>query len=150
MQESAPDVDALRKIVGEVQRSFRPDGDDLQSAIIEATFLQWQRRQMFQTVARSLGARFYILDCAAPLARLRERITGRRRQTTDASEAILEVLERQMQIDDPLTDEEVTNAIEISETNIDELLQSGLAALGASRMMTQCSHEHARLTDGCR
>ena len=106
--------------------------------IIDATFLHWQRRQMFQTLARSLGARFYILDCAAPLARLRERITRRQRQATDPSEATLEVLERQIQMRDPLTDEEVTNAIEINATNLDELLHSGLAALGASRMMTEC------------
>ncbi len=105
--------------------------------IIDATFLHQQRRQMFQALSQSLGASFYILDCAAPLTQLRERITTRQQHATDPSEATLDVLERQLQMREPLTDEEAASAIAISPGNIDELLASKLADLGASRMMTE-------------
>ncbi len=92
---------------------------------------------MFQALSQSLGASFYILDCAAPLTQLRERITTRQQHATDPSEATLDVLERQLQMREPLTDEEAASAIAISPGNIDELLASKLADLGASRMMTE-------------
>lgn len=65
-------------------------------AIVDATFLQRQQRQQFQVLAAELGVPFHILDCQAPEAVLRERVQARAEQGSDASEADLAVLERQL------------------------------------------------------
>ena len=56
------------------------------------------RRYMFKTaaaLARRCGARFAILDCRAPMSVLRSRVERRAQRADEASEATVEVLDRQ-------------------------------------------------------
>jgi aminoglycoside phosphotransferase family enzyme/predicted kinase len=68
-------------------------GDE--SIVVDAAFLRRDERARFRELARTHGARFMILHCTAPAAVLRERVAARRARADDASEAGLEVLERQ-------------------------------------------------------
>ncbi|HET7608868.1 MAG TPA: AAA family ATPase, partial [Gammaproteobacteria bacterium] len=73
-----------------------------QNALIDATFLRRDERLQFRQIAASNAARFAILDCTAPPDELRRRIRARARRGRDASEADLEVLERQLSTAEPL------------------------------------------------
>lgn len=75
-------------------------------AIVDAAFLQSDQRLRFQNLAGSLGVPFRILDCRAPEAVLRQRISERSRRGGDASEADLQVLERQLSKTEDLTGQE--------------------------------------------
>jgi uncharacterized protein len=79
------------------------------SAIVDATFLERAQRAAFAALAARHGAKFHVLECAAPLATLRARIAARLASGRDPSEATLEVLERQLAADQPLdADEQAT------------------------------------------
>ncbi|MEZ6109293.1 MAG: AAA family ATPase [Pirellulaceae bacterium] len=73
------------------------------SVIVDATFLRFEQRDTFRRWAAERGVDFGIVSCDAPLEELRARIMSRR---GDASEATLEVLDRQWETRQPLTDEE--------------------------------------------
>jgi uncharacterized protein len=73
-----------------------------QNALVDATFLRRAERLDFSQVAAVNGARFAILDCTAPPDELRRRIKARARKGRDASEADLDVLERQLVTAEPL------------------------------------------------
>lgn len=60
--------------------------------LVDAAFLRRAERDEFRTLATSLGVRFAILACEAPIDELRRRLTAR---TGDASEATVAVLEQQ-------------------------------------------------------
>ena len=69
--------------------------------IIDATFLQEaQRREMLQTGSATTPCARIIINCEAPEAVLRERITTRK---NDPSEANLQVLEQQIGVVEPIT-----------------------------------------------
>ncbi len=72
------------------------------NAIVDATFLRRAERWEFRQVAAFNGARFAILDCAAPAEELRRRIAARDSAGRDASEATLAVLEQQLEAHEPL------------------------------------------------
>jgi uncharacterized protein len=79
------------------------------SVIVDAAFLQaWQRRS-FAALAGRLGIPFAILDIEVPLATLRRRLVRREARASDASEANLDVLERQLATRDPLTEDELAS-----------------------------------------
>ena len=99
--------------------------------IVDATFLHRAERQAFRDLARAEGARFLILACEAPAAVLRERILGRLRTGSDASEATLEVLERQIAGREPLDAGELADAIVCDAT--DALRREAALAEFASR-----------------
>jgi aminoglycoside phosphotransferase family enzyme/predicted kinase len=84
-------------------RTILQGGD---SVIVDATFLQRQQRDSFRELAESLGVSFAMLDFTADTATLRERITERLAAGSDASDADLGVLERQIQTDQPLGEDE--------------------------------------------
>ncbi|WP_374669401.1 AAA family ATPase [Ramlibacter sp.] len=71
--------------------------------VLDAAYLRRDERDAARALARVLGVPFAILDCAAPMAVLRDRIAARR---GDASEANLEVLERLATVAEPLTADE--------------------------------------------
>jgi predicted kinase len=81
--------------------------------IADATFLRRAERAAFRQVAAANGARFAILDCRAPPAELRRRITQREHAGRDASEATLAVLEWQIASDDPFEASERNEAVRI-------------------------------------
>jgi len=81
--------------------------------IVDATFLRARERDAFREAARSRGVPFTILHCRAEPALLRERVAGRHAGRSDASDADLAVLERQLAGHEPLRDDERGVAIEV-------------------------------------
>jgi uncharacterized protein len=79
--------------------------------IIDATFLKRADRDQFRRLADSLGVAFVILDFPAGEAVCRERIRKRMRDKNDASEATEQVLDRQLRLREPLSDEEKRLAV---------------------------------------
>lgn len=75
------------------------------SVIVDATFLDQNRRDSFRKLALELEKPFLILDFQASPGILRERIHTRMMQK-DASEATLEILDRQITQQQPLSDED--------------------------------------------
>jgi hypothetical protein len=69
---------------------------------------------MFATLAQLAEVPFLILDFDAPADVLRARVTERVAAGRDASEAGLEVLERQLQRREPLDDDELARTISIA------------------------------------
>ena len=100
------------------------------AVIVDATFLRRAERRAFRDLARGADARFRILAFEAPLAVLRERIVARERAAADASEATLEVLERQIAAREPLGPEELGDAV-ICDTSDAGQAAGALAALAA-------------------
>lgn len=81
--------------------------------IVDAAFLRSAERRSFQVLAAELGLPFAILDCRAAEAVLRRRVAERGAAGTDASEASLEVLARQLAVHEPLEADERALAIEV-------------------------------------
>ncbi|AAZ97411.1 conserved hypothetical protein [Thiobacillus denitrificans ATCC 25259] len=80
--------------------------------VVDATFgARWQR-DLLRTVAESRGVAFRILDFKLPPAVLRERVEARARALTDASEADLGVLARQLESAEPLAADEQALAVD--------------------------------------
>jgi aminoglycoside phosphotransferase family enzyme/predicted kinase len=73
------------------------------SVIIDATFLQQEQRERVRYLAMRQNAPLLVLDCRAPIERLRERIKSRIGLGNDPSEADIAVLERQITEAEPLT-----------------------------------------------
>jgi aminoglycoside phosphotransferase family enzyme/predicted kinase len=65
------------------------------SCVVDAAFLRRADRAAFQALAVDAGAGYFILAPQATAAQLRERIIGRLKKGSDASEATLAVLEGQ-------------------------------------------------------
>ena len=76
------------------------------SVIVDAAFLQRAERDHFCSLAQLAGAGFSILAPQATPEQLRERIESRRVVGTDASEATLDVLAKQMATLQPLAPDE--------------------------------------------
>jgi aminoglycoside phosphotransferase family enzyme/predicted kinase len=66
-----------------------------ESIVVDAAFLRHGERQQFLDLARRVEARFTIVHCRAPEAVLRQRVAARAAARNDASEAGLDVLQRQ-------------------------------------------------------
>ncbi|MCD6732620.1 MAG: AAA family ATPase [Burkholderiaceae bacterium] len=81
--------------------------------IVDATFLRARERDAFRDAARSRGVPFTILHCRAEPSLLRERVVARHAGRSDASDADLAVLERQLAGQEPLRDDERAVAIEV-------------------------------------
>jgi len=81
--------------------------------IVDAAFLRRGERRNFERLAAELGVRCSILDCRASDAVLRHRVAQRRAHGDDASEADLQVLDRQQAYHEPLDDGERARAIEV-------------------------------------
>lgn len=75
-------------------------------ALVDATFLQRAQRDAFRALAARLGVPFLILDFEAEESLLRARLQGRK-AGSDASEADLAVLARQLLTREPLAPDEL-------------------------------------------
>ncbi|WP_439590331.1 AAA family ATPase [Hydrogenophaga sp.] len=82
--------------------------------IVDAAFLQIDERRRFQALAAELQVPFTILDCQASPAALRHRVVARAASGMDASEAGVDVLERQIATRQPLEEDELACTIEVS------------------------------------
>ena len=78
------------------------------SVIVDAAFLKRAERDPFRRLAANNDIPFAILACAAPAAELRRRVAARQ---GDASEATLEVLEKQLDWIEPLAADELEFAL---------------------------------------
>lgn len=104
------------------------------SVLIDATFLRRAQREDFRALAEQLEVSFLILDFQTPEAVLRERVRARR-PGSDASEAGIEVLERQLAGDEPIGDDERGNVLVIdnaAEPDTDRLAARILARIVAA------------------
>lgn len=69
--------------------------------IVDAAFLQRAQRDSFRRLAKELQLPFTVLHCEAGEDTLRRRVAARHAAGNDASEATLDVLERQLQQHEP-------------------------------------------------
>lgn len=76
------------------------------AVLVDATFLRRAHRGDFIALARELGVPCRILAFDAPMALLRERVARRAATGGDASEATVEVLERQLAEREPFEADE--------------------------------------------
>ncbi|MCK9353882.1 MAG: AAA family ATPase [Gallionella sp.] len=83
------------------------------SVIVDAACLERWQRDLFRDLARRRGAGFRILDIRVEPAVLRERIARRTAQGTDASEADLRVLQRQLETVQALAPDEQESVVAI-------------------------------------
>lgn len=79
--------------------------------LVDATFLRRADRQAFADYAASNHIPFAILHCTAPAKTLRARIEARGRQDAEVSEADLDILERQLQTQEPLDTDELRHCV---------------------------------------
>lgn len=103
---TAATYDRLAMLSRYVVKSGRP-------AIVDAAFLKEEQRSRFALLAAELGIPFFIFDIHACEATMRNRIALRKQLDRDASDAGLEVLAHQLTDHEPLTDEEMRNAISV-------------------------------------
>ncbi len=82
--------------------------------IVDAAFLRRAERQAFRALAARLQVPFAILACRAGEAQLRRRVVARGARGGDASEANLDVLERQLAFHEPLDASERAVALEVA------------------------------------
>jgi aminoglycoside phosphotransferase family enzyme/predicted kinase len=85
------------------------------SAIVDATFLERKQRAMFASLAKEQSVRFEILDFQASYETLKARVKNRVAVENDPSDANLAVLERQIELDEPLDEIELRNSRAICE-----------------------------------
>jgi aminoglycoside phosphotransferase family enzyme/predicted kinase len=100
--------------------------------IVDAAFLRRDERHRFRALAARFGVEFLIVSCEAADAVLRERIALRAAQASDASEAEIPVLERQLALHHPLTSDEAAATI-CADTGTEAGLRQGVEAV-ASRL----------------
>lgn len=84
--------------------------------VVDAAFLRHEERDSFRHTARELGVPFAILHCHAPEDVLRERVQARAQRGDDASEADLDVLARQRQFAQPLSEAELPCTLTVDTT----------------------------------
>lgn len=90
------------------------------TVIVDATFINRDRRKLFSELAATQRATFRILHCTASEETLRERIRQRRHAGTDPSDADESVLANQLKRADPLSnDEELSSLVIDTERAID-------------------------------
>lgn len=103
------------------------------AVVVDATFLSRSWREAFREIAGDHGARFALVGCTAPLEVLRARVQRRSREGTDASEAGLAVLERQLAGVEPLGDDELPDAM-LVDTSAGGGLPAGVLGSLAQRL----------------
>ncbi|MDP2266296.1 MAG: AAA family ATPase, partial [Thiobacillus sp.] len=85
--------------------------------IVDATFSTRWQRDLLREQAQLHGVPFHILDFQVPVATLRERIVKRKLSGRDASEASLDVLQHQIDTEEPLSAEEQEAAMQLKSEN---------------------------------
>ena len=95
------------------------------SAIVDATFLKTEQRELFKKLAIEVGVKFIIIDFQASDDELKRRVMQRK---NDASEATLAVLKQQLQSAQALSTEEQAYVITVN-TESDKALGKLLEAI---------------------
>jgi hypothetical protein len=84
--------------------------------VVDAAFLERERRDAFRALASAAGVPFAIASCDAPLAVLRGRVEARERSGAGASEAGPDVLDFQLAGRAPLASDETAHAVAVDTT----------------------------------
>ncbi len=84
--------------------------------VVDATFLRAEQRRQFRNLALGLGIPFHILHCEAVGSALLQRVRARAEAESDASEATEAVLKAQMNIQEPLSEDEIALTISVDTT----------------------------------
>jgi aminoglycoside phosphotransferase family enzyme/predicted kinase len=92
-----------------------------ETAIIDAAFLEREQRDKFRTLAVDMALPFGILACRSDKSELERRLKNRLRETSDASEAGLQVLKRQQITLAPLSAAEQRAALTVDTRNVGEI-----------------------------
>ncbi|VAX20381.1 hypothetical protein MNBD_NITROSPINAE02-1020 [hydrothermal vent metagenome] len=77
------------------------------SVVIDASFLKRNDRKMFYDLSKRVNVPFSILDFKVDEQQLRSRIMAREKAANDPSEATVKIMEKQLQSDEELTNEEM-------------------------------------------
>lgn len=88
------------------------------SAIVDATFLTRDRREVFYAAARAAGVRCVLVGCDAPYSLLEQRVIARS-TAADPSEANVEVLRNQVEQQEPVAADEGAAVITV-DTSLQE------------------------------
>ncbi len=83
--------------------------------IVDATFIARWQRDLLRRQAQAHGVGFRVLDFQLPVDTLRERIVKRTCEAKDASEADLEVLQHQLDTEDPLAADEHADVVRVDQ-----------------------------------
>lgn len=78
------------------------------SVIIDATYLKGEQRRAARSLAESIGVPSVILSCEAPLPVIQQWLAERQAQGLDPSDATFEVIQAQLQNQDPLSESELS------------------------------------------
>lgn len=115
------------------------------SVIVDASFLRSHDRLTFADLAKQLSAAFFVLDVRVDEPTLRCRVQRRLKTGADASEANLEVLERQLTLREPLSDDECKHALMIDNAqNRSELEVRQVCRPMIERIMNECRNPKRR------
>jgi len=99
-------ADASRKTYLQLQKFAKLLIEQNYSVIVDATFLDSEFRQMFQELAMELSVKYSIIDLEADKKTLEQRLIDRNQSSNNASEADLNILEKQLASYQPLLEEE--------------------------------------------
>lgn len=99
--------------------------------LVDATFLDRDRRLAFRALARELDAPFLILEFDLPQELLQQRVRERQERGDDPSEASLSVLQRQLERDQPLDEAE-------REVAVDAAIDADALAACLQRLLGVC------------
>jgi predicted kinase len=81
--------------------------------IVDAAFLRRSERDRLRQLAVALRVPFVILDCKAPETVMRERVERRSKESETLSEAGTEVLAAQLQTQQPLEEDELSDCVSV-------------------------------------
>ncbi len=84
-----------------------------QPVVVDATFIEQQRREPFRQLAARLGVPLLIVHCTADEAELERRLTARRRDSREASEAGVAVMRGQLGALEPPTAAEIVHVLRV-------------------------------------
>lgn len=119
------------------------------TAIVDATFLKRSQRQMFRDLAAMHAVRFSIVECVAPPAALRDRVTQRLARGEDASDATTQVLARQLGQREPLSAQEQVTAVRL-DTNTERSQLETRSVWLARKLKSGMAHkEHVGQSVAC-
>jgi hypothetical protein len=106
-------------------------------AILDATFLDREHRDLMHKLARTLKVPFVILEVSAPEELLRERIQARASAEHEASDADIEVLEHQLSRRDLLGKDEQPYVVTVENTQELDIDRLSDAVRGKAREQLQ-------------
>lgn len=105
--------EANRRTFGRLKECARTALQAGYPVIVDAAFLRRAERRAFQALAAGLRVPFSILHCQAGESQLQQRVAARGAAGNDASEADMNVLERQLARQEPLDMDERAVAIDV-------------------------------------